>query len=109
MKKPVLAMIATSSFLLSGCFSLIGMGVGSMREKKKAKAAENESSQRLHTEWDKLEKKYGEPMQKWIDIADERLAAGEAHMKVVEFFKAEHGMGHGHANALVGWVKQQRG
>ena len=55
-----------------------------------------------------IEKKYGQPMQTWIDIADEHLAAGEAHMKVVEFFKAEHGMGHGHANALVGWVKQQR-
>ena len=55
-----------------------------------------------------MEAKYGEPMQKWIDIADEHLAAGEAHMKVVEFLKAEHGMGHGHANALVGWVKEQR-
>jgi len=56
-----------------------------------------------------IEKTYGQPMQHWIDIADERLAAGEAHMKVVEWMKAEYGMGHGHANAVVGWVKQQRG
>ena len=56
-----------------------------------------------------IEKTYGRPMQDWIDIADERLAAGDAHMKVVEFLKTEHGMGHGHANAVVGWVKQQRG
>jgi len=56
-----------------------------------------------------IEKKYGEPIQHWIDIAAEHLAAGEAHMKVVEFMKAEYGMGHGHANAVVGWVKQQRG
>ena len=48
-------------------------------------------------------------MQDWIDIAEEWLAAGDAHMKVVEFLKTEHGMGHGHANAVVGWVKQQRG
>ena len=50
----------------------------------------------------------GSPCRVWIDIADEHLAAGEAHMKVVEFLKTEHGMGHGHANALVGWVKEQR-
>jgi len=55
-----------------------------------------------------IEKTYGEPMQHWIDIVDERLAAGMPHMKVVEVLKAEHGMGHGHANAVVGWVKQQR-
>ena len=55
-----------------------------------------------------IEKTYGRPMQAWIDLADEHLAAGEAHMKVVEILKAEHGVGHGHANAIVGWVKQQR-
>lgn len=55
-----------------------------------------------------IEKTYGEPMQHWIDIVDLRLIDGEPHMKVVEFLKSEHGMGHGHANAVVGWVKQQR-
>ena len=55
-----------------------------------------------------MEQKYGEPIQKWIDIADDQLAAGVAHMKVVEYLKAEYGMGHGHANAVVGWVKEQR-
>ena len=55
-----------------------------------------------------IEKTYGQPMQTWIDIVDKRLASGEAHMKVVEFLKSEHGIGHGHANAIVGWVKQQR-
>ncbi|MGC4175474.1 DUF4287 domain-containing protein [Demequina sp.] len=56
-----------------------------------------------------IEKTYGQPMQHWIDIADVALASGEAHMKVVELLKSEHGMGHGHANAVVGWVKKQRG
>jgi hypothetical protein len=56
-----------------------------------------------------IEKTYGEPMQHWIDIVDVALAAGEPHMKVVDLLKSEHGMGHGHANAVVGWVKQQRG
>jgi hypothetical protein len=56
-----------------------------------------------------IEKTYGRPMQEWIDLADEQLEAGLPHMKVVEVFKTEHGMGHGHANAVVGWVKQQRG
>jgi hypothetical protein len=56
-----------------------------------------------------IEKTYGRPMQDWIDVANERLAAGETHMKVVEFLKSEHGMGHGHANAVVAWVKKKRG
>lgn len=53
-----------------------------------------------------IEKTYGQPMQVWIDIAAERLATSR-HMEVVEFLKSEHGMGHGHANAVVGWVKNK--
>ncbi len=53
-----------------------------------------------------IEKTYGKPMQEWIDIAAEQLPDSR-HMEVVEFLKAEHGMGHGHANALVAWVKKK--
>jgi Domain of unknown function (DUF4287) len=28
----------------------------------------------------------------------------ERHMEIVNYLKSEHGMGHGHANALVGWT-----
>jgi hypothetical protein len=53
-----------------------------------------------------IEKTYGQPVQVWIDIAAEQLATSR-HMEAVEFLKSEHGMGHGHANAVVAWVKQR--
>ncbi|WP_144276365.1 DUF4287 domain-containing protein [Demequina sp. NBRC 110053] len=52
-----------------------------------------------------IEKKYGRPMQDWLDLIAAELDAGKRHMEVVEQLKAEHGMGHGHANAAVAYVK----
>lgn len=52
-----------------------------------------------------IEKTYGQPVQHWIDIAVERLDGGAAHMAVVDVLKSEHGLGHGHANAIVGYVR----
>ncbi len=53
-----------------------------------------------------IERTYGRPVQAWLDLVVEQLD-GRSHMEVVTLLKSEHGMGHGHANALVGYVRQQ--
>lgn len=47
-----------------------------------------------------IEAKYGRPISKWKAIIRAYPATG--HMELVRWLKSEHGMGHGHANALVG-------
>ncbi len=49
-----------------------------------------------------IEKKYGRPIGEWLEIA--RGLRGLKHMEIVERLKSEHGMGHGHANAIVAAV-----
>ncbi|MBV8657520.1 MAG: DUF4287 domain-containing protein [Burkholderiales bacterium] len=46
-----------------------------------------------------IEKTYGQPIAHWMGV----LAAmqGKKHMEMVTILKTEHGLGHGHANALV--------
>jgi hypothetical protein len=51
-----------------------------------------------------IEGTYGRPVQEWLDIASAQLAENP-HMQVVAFLKSEHGLGHGHANAIVAYVK----
>jgi hypothetical protein len=46
-----------------------------------------------------IEKKYGQPVQHWLSLLTAR--DGGKHMELVAWLKSEHGMGHGHANALV--------
>jgi hypothetical protein len=49
-----------------------------------------------------IETKYGRSIAEWQKIiADCGL---EKHMAIVGHLKSEYGMGHGHANALVGWT-----
>ncbi|WP_157102994.1 DUF4287 domain-containing protein [Nocardia vermiculata] len=50
-----------------------------------------------------IEKKHGRPVQEWFDII--RGAESTKHMEIVAWLKAEHGLGHGHANALVAYVR----
>ena len=51
-----------------------------------------------------IEKNYGRPIQDWLDLTADRLDE-HAHMEVVNWLKSEHGMGHGHANSIVAYVK----
>ena len=51
-----------------------------------------------------IEKTYGKPIQEWLDLVSAQLA-DNAHMQVVSMLKADHGLGHGHANAIVAYVK----
>ena len=49
-----------------------------------------------------IEKKYGRSIREWQDII---VSCGlHKHMEIVTYLKSEHQMGHGHANALVGWT-----
>jgi hypothetical protein len=46
-----------------------------------------------------IEKTYGQPISHWMAVLD---GAGDLkHMELVGLLKADHGIGHGHANALV--------
>ncbi len=46
-----------------------------------------------------IEKTYGRPIAEWK--ANVRSAMPAKHMELVALLKSEHGMGHGHANAIV--------
>jgi len=46
-----------------------------------------------------IEAKYGRPISEWKELI--RGQGEKKHMELVAWLKAEHGMGHGHANALV--------
>jgi len=49
-----------------------------------------------------IEQKYGKTIKEWQTII--RECGKEKHMAIVSHLKSEHQMGHGHANALVGWT-----
>lgn len=46
-----------------------------------------------------IEKTYGQPIAHWKAII--RAHPTAKHMELVALLKADHGLGHGHANALV--------
>ncbi|MCY1399242.1 hypothetical protein D3C76_933210 [compost metagenome] len=48
-----------------------------------------------------IEKKYGHPVTHWLTLL--KTVNGKKHMEMVAWLKTEHGMGHGHANALVAY------
>jgi hypothetical protein len=46
-----------------------------------------------------IEKTYGQPVSHWLTLIDGQKHL--KHMEIVAMLKSEHGLGHGHANALV--------
>ena len=52
-----------------------------------------------------IEKKYGQPIDHWINLI--RSSGLTKHKALVDWLKAEHGIGHGHATALVGYTLAQ--
>jgi hypothetical protein len=50
-----------------------------------------------------IEKKYGKPIKHWMNLL--KGLKDMKHMEMVHWLKSEHGMGHGHANALVGYLR----
>ncbi|MDC3724234.1 MULTISPECIES: DUF4287 domain-containing protein [unclassified Rhodococcus (in: high G+C Gram-positive bacteria)] len=54
-----------------------------------------------------IEQKYGRPIEEWKNMI--RASDLTKHMELVNWLKQEHGMGHGHANALVAHtLKEQK-
>ena len=49
-----------------------------------------------------IEKKYGQPIEHWLELVVN--LKDMKHMERVAFLKSEHGLGHGHANAIVAYV-----
>ncbi|MCB1629542.1 MAG: DUF4287 domain-containing protein [Xanthomonadales bacterium] len=52
-----------------------------------------------------IEKTYGQPIDHWLKLLTD--AGPLKHMELVALLKSEHGLGHGHANALVAWHRAQ--
>jgi hypothetical protein len=53
-----------------------------------------------------IEKTYGQPVSHWLGLLDGMT--DKKHMEMVATLKSEHGLGHGHANALVAYWRAQQ-
>jgi hypothetical protein len=54
-----------------------------------------------------IEAKYGRPISHWKAILE---ASGlTKHVEMISLLKRDHGMGHGHANAVVGDFRSENG
>lgn len=54
-----------------------------------------------------IEKKYGKPISHWKSMLRKMRTA--RHSEMVAMLKTEHGMGHGHANAIVAHFRAEEG
>ena len=53
-----------------------------------------------------IEKRYGQPISYWLGLISS--SGLTKHKALVDWLKAEHGVGHGHATALAGHALAQR-
>ncbi|CAB4363871.1 unannotated protein [freshwater metagenome] len=53
-----------------------------------------------------IEKKYGMPIAHWMSLLDAMPPV--RHSEMVAMLKSDHGLGHGHANALVAQFRADR-
>ncbi len=67
--------------------------------------SEKEKPVGLASYFPSIEKKYGKPVGHWLDLLKTRNEA--KHMETVEWLKSNHGISHGHANALVAHHRTQ--
>jgi len=54
-----------------------------------------------------IEKKYGRPIAEWVEIINANTELTR-HGQLVTWLKQEHGIGHGHATALVAHALRSR-
>ncbi|MBZ2188859.1 DUF4287 domain-containing protein [Alcanivorax sp. JB21] len=54
-----------------------------------------------------IEKRYGFAINHWLELLEAQKEL--KHMEMVALLKNDHGLGHGHANALVAYFRSQRG
>ncbi|MGI8936942.1 MAG: DUF4287 domain-containing protein [Iamia sp.] len=52
-----------------------------------------------------IERTYGRPIDALLDMV--RSHPSDEHKVLVDWLKAEHGLGHGHANAIVAHVRAE--
>ena len=53
-----------------------------------------------------IEKKYGKPVSFWLGLIESSELT--KHKELVDWLKADYGIGHGHATALVGYALAKR-
>ena len=70
-----------------------------MATKKAAAKAPTEKVKGPASYFPSIERTYGRPIAEWKAMI--RSSPLQRHMDIVNWLKADHGMGHGHANALV--------
>ncbi|MFJ4435492.1 DUF4287 domain-containing protein [Streptomyces sp. NPDC088923] len=54
-----------------------------------------------------IERTYGRPVTEWLALV--RASPLTRHGELVTWLKTAHGMGHGHANAVVAYVRKEDG